>query len=692
MSQATIELLADSSQIKTATKDLNSLNAAGLSAEKAQKGIQSAAKSSGNAMGQFSRKAGAAGIQIQQFTGQVTTGTNGLIALSQQAADLGIVLGAPLLGVIASLGATALLMASDTDEAKDALGQLDEIAETVGNTLEQAANGSDIFSESIQRLASRSEALARVQIAQTISELNKQIATSAKGIKQAVDELDGVKLGVGLVDTLQELGLQLEDVPRLFGDISSEVDTLGAGGVLKVRGLTERIDLLASSLGISKEQAVSLQVAMDDFAGDQSATGIARLRGEVESLNDAVGSDNEKVTAFSASLLEFFDSSRVGVDRINLLRQALSDFDGTLEENSGNADDAAESTAKLTTSMQAQIIALESGAQAAEVYAVTQRAIADGTQEQLPSLIALINRKYELKGAQEAAAQAAKEEAAAMSQLESDYQSFLTTYERYEASRLNQLKGAASGTSGLTNLQSLEQQYEAEKALLQAAQDEGIASKISYEERLTELQRQYAEKRNQIIKGEVNSQSFLTQATQDSLGVLSESFGNMASIAQSGGEDSFETYKAFASAQAVVSGILAAQNTLATASQFYPSPIPEGMALAVAGLAAVNVAQIQSQTYSPRAVGGSVYGDNSYLVGERGPELFTPNSSGGGRITPFNQLMNQAGQQNNTTNETTNLNLNISGLYETPADMIIANRDLIIGLVADYKRRRGEAF
>ena len=132
MADARLELLADSSQIRTAKKDLDALNTSGANVERTQKGMQNAVKQTGTSMRSFSRNAGQAGIQIQQFTGQVTTGTNSLVALSQQAADLGIVLGAPLLGVFASLGATALLMASDTDEASNALTALDDIADTVG--------------------------------------------------------------------------------------------------------------------------------------------------------------------------------------------------------------------------------------------------------------------------------------------------------------------------------------------------------------------------------------------------------------------------------------------------------------------------------------------------------------------------------------------------------------------------------
>ena len=42
-----------------------------------------------------------------------------------------------------------------------------------------------------------------------------------------------------------------------------------------------------------------------------------------------------------------------------------------------------------------------------------------------------------------------------------------------------------------------------------------------------------------------------------------------------------------------------------------------------------NVAQIQNQQYAgAREFGGPVSNGKSYLVGERGPEIFTPNSAG----------------------------------------------------------------
>jgi len=60
----------------------------------------------GNAMGMMGRKAGQAGIQIQQLVGQVQGGVNPMVALSQQAADLGFVLGVPLVGAVAGITAS----------------------------------------------------------------------------------------------------------------------------------------------------------------------------------------------------------------------------------------------------------------------------------------------------------------------------------------------------------------------------------------------------------------------------------------------------------------------------------------------------------------------------------------------------------------------------------------------------------
>lgn len=63
--------------------------------------------------------------------------------------------------------------------------------------------------------------------------------------------------------------------------------------------------------------------------------------------------------------------------------------------------------------------------------------------------------------------------------------------------------------------------------------------------------------------------------------------------------------------------------------------IPGGVAIGL-GVAAIAFGQIFKNFKGARALGGPVTSGGTYLVGERGPELFTPNT--GGRIIPNNQI------------------------------------------------------
>lgn len=113
-------------------------------------------------------------------------------------------------------------------------------------------------------------------------------------------------------------------------------------------------------------------------------------------------------------------------------------------------------------------------------------------------------------------------------------------------------------------------------------------------------------------------------------------FGNLAEIAAQGGEESFTLYKRMAQAQAGVSAGLAILNALAAPTG---NPILNGaMAISIGVLAGVQIASIEQQSYTgARAMGGSVAGGNSYLVGEMGPEIITMGSQGG-FVTPNHKM------------------------------------------------------
>lgn len=117
------------------------------------------------------------------------------------------------------------------------------------------------------------------------------------------------------------------------------------------------------------------------------------------------------------------------------------------------------------------------------------------------------------------------------------------------------------------------------------------------------------------------------------LGVLSQGFGNIATLMQSENRKLFEIGKAAALAQAFVNTATAITNALAV------QPYPLGLALAAtAGVAgAVQIAAIQNQKISgARSMGGDVQSGRSYLVGERGAEVIT--MGGNGHVTPNHKL------------------------------------------------------
>ena len=139
----------------------------------------------------------------------------------------------------------------------------------------------------------------------------------------------------------------------------------------------------------------------------------------------------------------------------------------------------------------------------------------------------------------------------------------------------------------------------------------------------------------------------------------------------------FEAAKALNIAVAIMNTYRAATIALAT----YPPPFNFiAMAASIAtGLA--QVAAIRSQSYSGRALGGGVMGGGSYIVGERGPELFTPTTNGS--ITNNQDLMRGTGAS-------TQVNFTIVANDTRGFDeLLTARRGLITQIISDAQLEKG---
>lgn len=140
-------------------------------------------------------------------------------------------------------------------------------------------------------------------------------------------------------------------------------------------------------------------------------------------------------------------------------------------------------------------------------------------------------------------------------------------------------------------------------------------------------------------------------------------------------KQAFQAAKAFNIANAVMNTYMGATKALAT----YPPPFNFIAAAAVVAMGLAQVASIRSQQYSGRALGGPVMGGQSYIVGENGPELFTPATSGG--ITRNDQLGGGG---------TTNVNFTIIANDTAGFDQLLTSRrGLITQILADAQLERG---
>jgi tape measure domain-containing protein len=135
----------------------------------------------------------------------------------------------------------------------------------------------------------------------------------------------------------------------------------------------------------------------------------------------------------------------------------------------------------------------------------------------------------------------------------------------------------------------------------------------------------------------------------------------------------FEIAKAFNIANAIMNTYLGATKALAQGGIF---GVLSAIGIVATGLA--QVAQIRSQTYSGRALGGPMVGGQSYLVGERGPEIFTPGNAGS--MTPNNQIAGGA------TNITFNIVANDTKGFD---QLLVERRPLITKIIADAQLERG---
>jgi hypothetical protein len=144
----------------------------------------------------------------------------------------------------------------------------------------------------------------------------------------------------------------------------------------------------------------------------------------------------------------------------------------------------------------------------------------------------------------------------------------------------------------------------------------------------------------------------------------------------------FEAQKAVAIAQTIISTYQAATQAFAAMSAipFIGPALGFAAAATIVAAGMANVAAIKNQQYSGRQLGGPVMGGTPYMVGENGPELFTPNTTGS--ITRNQDLGSSA---------PTNINFTIIANDTQGFDQLLSSRKGVIQqIISDAMLERGQ--
>ena len=257
----------------------------------------------------MSGNAGQAGIQLQQFIGQIQGGQDAMLAFSQQAADIGFVLGVPLLGAVVSIAASiAGILLPNLLSSTDALEEVEKATKRVEASLTLSADGVAGYSEQMKVLAQTSEQLARIKLANIIADQANAMKVATEGMKSTVEDLQD----------------------DLFGFMG--------GGLDKLFGAT-------TMSGMSALQ--QLQSAVDSISLDGVNDGtIESLNTALNAMQDAGAGATEAGRDLISTITDLIAKYKIGEITIKDLREQLDGEALDLEKTTKSTEKAAKSAEK----------------------------------------------------------------------------------------------------------------------------------------------------------------------------------------------------------------------------------------------------------------------------------------------------------------------------------------------------------
>lgn len=430
---------------------------------------------------------------------------------------------------------------------------------------------------------------------------------------------------------------------------------------------------LGAALGYAAQQA--------GLFSKETNAAVDQQKAQANAAKDAAAAEERKVMAAQKLVTEQNKALKDMLSKITLERESigLSQLDLAIRKNIAEAAKTLKvEEDKISASVRQRIInetiSLENAKQRAALdkviqgYATEMIGLSIADKDQREIILAIRQQELEFGRALTvtekdrltntiATTQALREQSA-IKQAITDATRDQTELEKIQRGlSLQKTLGGPSGTGFVTSQKEYQRDQEALKTLL----DNKIVSEQEYYQQREELARQYnlriqdlelqriqqtlmAERDGMAAVMSQQDQAVLQQvgANERQKSIVDErikfekksdlektvfAIDNAQSVFAALGaqnKKAFEASKALAVASAIMNTYQGATKAMAT------YPFPFNLIAAAASIAAgmAQVSAIRSQQYSGRQLGGPVMGNTPYMVGENGPELFTPNTTG----------------------------------------------------------------
>ncbi len=666
---------------KESAAELDKLAKSGEKAEKKTKGV---GKGAGQTVAPFKAMRGAtqqASFQLQDIAVQAQSGTDAFIIIGQQGPQLASIFGpgGAVFGALIAFGAliggvlVKQLGVADTsiEDLETALGRLD-------TAMESTDNGAFELAKRIQQLADVSTSAARAELLS----LSVDTQTAFENTGKAIDKFVNQSLNSGLLDgdpqILQNLTHGIEEM-RKRGFTEDDIMNINsmAKGYAGFTTLSNSLSEVISEFGLSTEQAglfveAASQLNDGDYKSYQNFSDVVNQIGvetnfadkELKTFRDGL-SDQMKVMADSTAKADLLEKALAALNSgdsgalSSLMKGSISEVDKAIEAERSYIAALNDELKQLTLTGDAllEYNAIKGGATALSL----QAAVA------LQKEIDLIKAKNEAeKEAAKLAESAAKVATKARIKAESDAEKLEGNLDTFFAKE--NVKRDAKKAAAQDNLREIERDLMSERDLVASYESEKLAritderasnliSLQEFETAKNNIEQTAANQRKQISEDEEKAKNAVRL---QALGALSGLTSQLSGIAEEGSREAkvlFALQKAISIAQIIVSTEVAANAAGAQAALLGGAPAWYATQGAIRAMGYASAGLVAGTAIAGRAMGGQVRSGESYLVGERGPELLTMGTSG--RIAT-NENLKRAVNSDQESSKTQNVSVNFN--------------------------------